>query len=167
MSNSTYILDETLLASSGQRFLNYILDFIFVTIIFVMICLFIGVLIGLFGLDGLREAMDGMGDSGWNLVLVVIYLSYFFITEGIFGRSIGKFITGTVLVDENGEKPDFGSVVKRSFSRLIPFDNFSFLGSRGWHDSISDTYVVNKKALEEEVRLFHELKLIGATETES
>jgi uncharacterized RDD family membrane protein YckC len=166
MSNSTYILDEALLASSGQRFLNYILDFIFVTIIFVMICLFIGVLIGLFGLDGLREAMDGMGDSGWNLVLITIYLSYFFITEGIFGRSIGKLITGTVLVDENGEKPDFGTVVKRSFSRLIPFDNFSFLGSRGWHDSISDTYVVNKKALDEEVRLFHELKLLGVTETE-
>jgi uncharacterized RDD family membrane protein YckC len=166
MSNSTYILDETLLASGGQRFLNYILDFIFVTIIFVLICLFLGILIGLFGLDGLKNAMDGMGDSGWNLVLVVIYLSYFFITEGIFGRSIGKLITGTVLVDENGEKPDFGTVVKRSFCRLIPFDNFSFLGSRGWHDSISDTYVVNKKALEEEVRLFHELKLIGVTEAE-
>ena len=132
-----------------------------------MICMFVGILIGLFGLDGLREAMDDLGDFGWNMVLMFIYLSYFFVTEGIFGRSIGKFITGTVLVDENGEKPDFGSVVKRSFSRLIPFDNFSFLGNRGWHDSISDTYVVNKKALEEEVRLFHELKLIGVTEAES
>ncbi|RZJ48673.1 MAG: RDD family protein, partial [Flavobacterium sp.] len=162
----TYILDETLLASGGQRFLNYILDFVFVILIFVMLCMFAGILIGLFGLTGLRDWMGALGDLGWNVVLMTIYLSYFFITEGIFGRSIGKLITGTVLVDENGEKPDFGTVVKRSFSRLIPFDNFSYLGSRGWHDSISDTYVVNKKALEEEVKLFHEMKLIGVEQTE-
>ncbi len=37
----------------------------------------------------------------------------------------------------------------RSFSRLIPFEAFSFLGTpcRGWHDSISKNYVVDNKKL--------------------
>lgn len=67
---------------------------------------------------------------------------------------------------KNGEKPSFSVIFKRTLCRLIPFDGFSFLGSRGWHDSISDTYVVEKKSLEESVKMFHDLKLIGLPKSE-
>lgn len=129
-----------------------------------MVIFFLGILIGL-GFTEIGVWMDDLGELGWNLIGVVISLIYYLVLEGLFARSIAKFITGTVVVDENGEKPDFATVFKRSLCRFIPFDAFTFLGgSRGWHDSISNTYVVNKKALEEEMRMFHEFNLIGSTE---
>lgn len=89
--------------------------------------------------------LGNMSDFEGQILFVAICIFYYSFSEGIFGRSLGKFITGTIVVDENGQKPSFGTIFKRTLCRLIPFDALSFLGSRGWHDSISDTYVVNKK----------------------
>ncbi|TDP03720.1 RDD family protein [Flavobacterium sp. 245] len=164
MSNSGYILDDRLLAPVGIRFFNFILDGIFVVLLFMGICILAGVLIGLFGLTGFSLWMDSLGDWGWNIVIMLIYFFYFLITEGIFGRSLGKFITGTIVVNEYGEKTDFVTILRRTLCRFIPFEIFSCFGTRGWHDSISDTYVVNKKALVEEIKSFHEFNLIGINE---
>jgi uncharacterized RDD family membrane protein YckC len=84
----------------------------------------------------------------------------------LFGRSFGKLITGTVVVNKNGLRPTFESILIRTFCRLIPFDGLSFLGKSGriWHDSLSKTYVVNRKALKEEMKLFSDLDLIGINE---
>ncbi|TDO78124.1 putative RDD family membrane protein YckC [Flavobacterium chryseum] len=167
MSNSTYIIDDKLLASNGSRFLNYILDLFAFLIIFFLFCIALGIFIGLLGGTSLSSWISDMGELGWNLIVFTLFISYYILLEGFFGRSIGKFITGTILVDENGQKPSFGTIFKRTLCRLIPFDAFSFLGSdgRGWHDTLSDTYVVNKKALAEEIKTFHEFSLIGNEET--
>lgn len=164
MSNSTYILDEKLLASNGSRFINYILDIVIILALIFVISLMIAFLGNFLGWNDLLYWLGNLSDLEGQLVFIVISVFYYSLSEGLFGRSIGKFVTGTVVVDENGEKPSFGTIFKRSLCRLIPFDAFSFLGSRGWHDSISDTYVVNKKDLEKEVKLFHEFNLIGNTE---
>ena len=164
MSNSTYILDEKLLASNGSRFINYILDIVIILVLIFVISLMIAFLANFMGWNDLLYWLGNLSDLEGQLVFVVISIFYYSLSEGLFGRSIGKFVTGTIVVDENGEKPSFGTIFKRTLCRLIPFDGFSFLGSRGWHDSISDTYVVNKKDLEKEVKLFHEFNLIGNTE---
>ena len=62
------------------------------------------------------------------------------------GKSLGKFITGTMVVKEDGSLPTSNDFLKRNFSRIVPFDSLSFLGNRGWHDSWSDTKVVKKKS---------------------
>jgi uncharacterized RDD family membrane protein YckC len=164
MSNSTYILDDKLLASTGSRFLNYILDIVAIVVLIFAISFIAAVLASLFDLNEFLYWMGNLSDLQGQLIFVVISIFYYSFTEGLFGRSLGKFITGTVVVDENGEKPSFSVIFKRTLCRLIPFDGFSFLGSRGWHDSISDTFVVNKKDLENEVKLFHEFNLIGNSE---
>jgi uncharacterized RDD family membrane protein YckC len=165
MSNSTYILDDKLLVSSGTRFLNYIIDLVSFFIVLIVIGIVLGIMTNLFGMTGLGIWIDNLGDFGWNIIAIIVSVIYYTVMEGLFGRSIGKFITGSVVVDENGQKPSFGTIFKRSLCRYIPFDAFTFLGgARGWHDSISDTYVVSKKALDEEVKMFHELKLIGVEE---
>ncbi|TPG39371.1 RDD family protein [Flavobacterium pectinovorum] len=166
MNNSTYILDDKILVSGGQRFFNYLLDNIFILAFLFLLGVFLALLGSLFGLNGLVIWLDDIGDLAGRVLFVAVTIIYYCITEGLFGRSLAKFITGTIVVDENGAKPSFGSIFKRSLCRIIPFDGLSFLGSsgRGWHDSMSDTYVVNKKALEEEVRTFHDLKLIGVHE---
>jgi uncharacterized RDD family membrane protein YckC len=91
---------------------------------------------------------------------------YYSITESLFSRTIGKLITKTIVVDINGEKPASGIIIKRSFCRLIPFNHFSFLGgnTRGWHDSISNTYVVNKELFEAKKKQFYELDEIGISQ---
>ncbi|MBZ4041665.1 MULTISPECIES: RDD family protein [Flavobacterium] len=164
MSNSTYILDDKLLASSGSRFLNYILDIVVIIALIFALSFIFAVLASLLDLNEFLLWMGNLSDWEGQLIFVVISIFYYSLTEGLFGRSLGKLITGTVVVDENGEKPSFGIILKRTLCRLIPFDGFSFLGSRGWHDSISNTYVVNKKDLENEVKLFHEFNLIGSKE---
>ncbi|MEN2489251.1 RDD family protein [Flavobacterium sp. B11] len=165
MSNSTYVLDDKLLVSAGARFLNYIIDLFIFFIILIAIGAMIGILSALFGLTGLAAWMDGLGDLGWNVIAIVVSLVYYITMEALFGRTVGKFATGCIVVDENGKKPDFGTIVKRSLCRCIPFDALTFLGgSRGWHDSISETYVVSKKALDEEIKTFHEFNLIGVEE---
>jgi uncharacterized RDD family membrane protein YckC len=63
----------------------------------------------------------------------------------LWARTPGKWVFGTVVVNESGGKPSFGRVLKRTFSRFIPFEPFSFFGERGWHDSLSDTLVVRKR----------------------
>ncbi|MDX6190801.1 RDD family protein [Flavobacterium sp. Fl-318] len=166
MSNTTYILDDNLIASNGSRFLNYILDIIFIMLSAFILTFIFAILSNLLEWDGLNEWLINMSDLESQLVFVIISILYYVFTEGLFGRSIGKFITGTVVVDENGEKPGFGAIFKRSLSRLIPFDAFSFLGSRGWHDSFSDTYVVGNKALKESIKTFKEFELIGVKENE-
>ena len=63
---------------------------------------------------------------------------------------MGKLITGTRVVTENGGKPRWGQIVGRSFARFIPFEALSVLfwndkERRGWHDSLSKTCVVRKR----------------------
>jgi len=166
MSSSTYVLDDKLFASNGSRFLNYILDIILLMLLLFIVLLSISIISALFGAPGLGNWLDELGDTGWRILSITGALIYYTLFEALFGRTLAKFITGTIVVDENGEKPDFGVIFKRSLCRLIPFDAFSFLGNngRGWHDSISDTYVVRKKALDTEVKMFKELNLIGAKE---
>lgn len=69
--------------------------------------------------------------------------------EQLFGQSIGKMITRTVVLNGDGERPGFGQIIVRNLARLIPFEAFSFLTKNptGWHDSLSKTMVVNKNQL--------------------
>jgi uncharacterized RDD family membrane protein YckC len=168
MSDSVYILDEDLLASNNKRFLNYVLDHVFFAILLILIGVIMGILVALFQSTAISDWVQSLGNWGWNIIMLIITISYYTLFESLSGRTFGKLFTGTIVVNENGEKPDFGTVFKRSLCRLIPFNAFSFLFNPGlgWHDSISDTYVVNKKSLEESLKMFHDFKLIGVPETE-
>jgi uncharacterized RDD family membrane protein YckC len=160
MDNKTYELDNSLLANNGKRFLNYILDFVFIFIFAILLSVLYGIIILVFGLS---NSLENSSDSQLNFVGLIMMFLYYFLTEAFIGRTFAKFITGTVVVDEYGEKPPFSSIFKRTLCRFIPFDGLSFLGNpgKGWHDSISNTYVVHKKELVESIRLFHEFKQIG------
>jgi uncharacterized RDD family membrane protein YckC len=70
---------------------------------------------------------------------------------------------------KDGSKPSESTIIKRTFCRLIPFDNISYLGSRsrGWHDSASNTYVVRKEAFEQKRNLTNEFNEIGKNQNEA
>jgi uncharacterized RDD family membrane protein YckC len=167
MQNNTYNINGSLLANNQKRFLNCVLDSLFVFILMVFILSILAVICGLFCLKNyeieIGNWLDNISDFQANCIGCMFMILYYFLTEVFLGRSFAKFITDTIVVDEYGEKPHFSDILKRTFCRFIPFDGLSFLGNpgKGWHDSISNTYVVDKKELAESMRLFHEFKQIG------
>jgi uncharacterized RDD family membrane protein YckC len=73
-----------------------------------------------------------------------MYLLYYIVMEGTLGRTVGKYLTNSTVVDEDGYKPSFVKILIRSICRLIPLEALSFLVSDavGWHDKLSKTRVV-------------------------
>ena len=63
------------------------------------------------------------------------------------GKTIGKFITRTRAVNEDGTRITARTAILRSLSRLVPFEAFSALGtpSYPWHDRWTKTYVVDER----------------------
>ena len=127
------------IAGRGRRFGTLLIDYAG----FFVFALVFGVIIGLyFGEAGLA-AIESVPDLVFGLILMMTYYLFF---ECIWARTPGKFILGTVVVSEDGSKPGFGRIFKRTACRFIPFEAFSFFGDPviGWHDSISGTRVIRK-----------------------
>jgi uncharacterized RDD family membrane protein YckC len=131
------------IASQAKRLVNYFIDILF----FYLLCLILGGILGIIGTMGSPSAISLLNDDkDWRLSLIAIILLfiYYVLMEGSTGRTIGKYITKTKVVNEKGEIPGFKTIFLRSLCRFIPFEAFSFLGqnSLGWHDTISKTKVV-------------------------
>ena len=60
-------------------------------------------------------------------VWVTLAVAYFPLTEGLFGRSLGKLATGTVVVNAAGENPGVGRAFVRTLLRVVEV-NPLFLG---------------------------------------
>ena len=133
-------------ASSGKRFANYIIDLL----VFYALVFLSGLAIALLSpaaIDYLNEE-----DGGFNLMErllgLVLYGLYMFATEAIFkGKSLGKSITGTRAVNEDGTNVSPKAALLRGLSRAVPFNAFSALGSPAypWHDRWTKTYVIDEK----------------------
>jgi uncharacterized RDD family membrane protein YckC len=148
-----------ILASHNQRFLNLLMDYIAQLFMFIIIIPFA---VMTAESNGNKEFITNFAknDIAQYTFFACLALVYYNVFEILFARTVGKFITQTIVVDENGEKPNYESILMRTICRLIPLEIFSFIGmpARGWHDSISKTYVVNKNLLEERKKQFYALK---------
>lgn len=121
-------------AAKLRRLSNTLLDGVIQTVFIVLVLM---VLLGPQFADGIVA----------TLLPYLLIMAYYIIFESLFSWTPAKLITGTRVVDENGQRPSFGQIVGRSFIRLIPIEALSFLGKtgRGWHDSWSKTYVVRTR----------------------
>ncbi len=123
-------------ASTGQRFGTFIIDYIGV----MCLAMIIGIAMAFAG------AMDVIDQSPDYLFGVVIMSLYYIGFEGLLGRTPGKMLLGTRVVQTEGGRPSMLQIVGRSFARLVPFEAFSALGGgRMWHDSWSGTRVVTTR----------------------
>lgn len=158
-------LDTDLYATQGQRLANFFIDYICQILLLFALLFAVAIFALLAGNDTIMARIEGMNRIEEYGIGIVILLVYYNVFEIFFARTIGKFITNTVVVDVNGEKPESQEILIRSLCRLIPFDAFSFLGApdKGWHDSISKTYVVKKTLLEDKKKQFYSLDEIGNT----
>jgi uncharacterized RDD family membrane protein YckC len=156
MKNTAFAITDDLLATKGQRFLNFSIDLVFLYIIILSIGTTIILMAEAAGKFAISAWVETMSDIEIVLYSLLIMLFYYSLTEIYFSRTIAQLLTKTVVVNRDGLKPDIKTFLLRSLCRFIPLDPFSFLGSypRGWHDVLSDTYVVKKKRLAKSVQLF-------------
>ncbi|NBL65562.1 RDD family protein [Flavobacterium sp. NST-5] len=161
-----YLVDEKVLASNGIRFANYIIDYIFQIILFVGLVFVVALVAAFNGNELFIEKMENMNRLHEYVLGAIIVLIYYNLFEIFFSATIGKFITQTIVVNEFGEKPSYQDIMLRTVCRLIPFEQFSFLGTpgKGWHDKLSRTYVVDKNLLRKQKEIFYSLDKIGAEE---
>ena len=134
-------------ASSGKRFANYIIDVIGFSIFFFIVIYLIlssGMELPSFIYSENGEDFGLMG----NLLSLLLYGMFMGLMEAVLkGRSLGKLITGTVVVNQDGTRISGQTALIRGLIRAVPFNALSALGSPSypWHDKWSKTYVVNYK----------------------
>lgn len=136
-------------ASLGKRFANYIIDLL--AFYFLAFCygMFIAIVSPstVEGWD--QEDATGFDFTGY-LISMVLFFLYMSLLEVVFkGRSLGKLITGTKAVNEDGTNITVKTAFLRGLCRIVPFEPFSAFGRAPWHDSWTNTQVIdiNKSTL--------------------
>jgi uncharacterized RDD family membrane protein YckC len=133
-------------ASSGKRFGNYLIDVVF----FYIVLIVLGIVWGLLSPSTI-EMLD-TDTEGFNpmdkLLSMLLYGIILGLVEGIGkGKTLGKLITGTRAVNDDGSKITFSTGFVRGLARAVPFNAFSALGtpSYPWHDKWTNTLVIDEK----------------------
>ncbi|MBC7872822.1 MAG: RDD family protein [Ferruginibacter sp.] len=138
-------------ATQGQRFLNWLIDNLFMRFALgVLTGWLVGeILVRFFPEIAMRIAYE---QNTLDTILVNYlfgffnYLIYYTICEKAFrGHTLGKLITGTRAIREDGHELTFKDAFLRSLSRLVPFEVLSAFGDRPWHDSWTKTYVIKSR----------------------
>lgn len=135
---------EIILVSGWIRLANYFIDYIAQIVLGGIIG---GILGALFGYQAVIMLSDLLNKALFSLA---IFFLYYMILEGTAGRTLGKLITGTKVVNISGEKPSLGQIIGRTLTRFIPFEFVTFFGSEthGLHDRWASTYVVKTRGIE-------------------
>lgn len=140
--------EPIVLASRLRRMLNFIIDHIVLTIIGSGIAFSVVVL---FGDYLITQGPDFHPEDELYLTFVEMMIgigttiAYFAFMEGVFKTSVGKLLTSTRVVNEDGGAAHFGQILARTFCRFIPFEVPSFIGDLrpvGWRDRLSGTRVI-------------------------
>lgn len=157
-NNSTNnLLDEELIgfdfeyATRWQRFVNFLIDNLVMRYAVSYVTeLGIAALIRLF----YPSLLDNYGTEQVNWALIVVsviisytnYLLYYTLCEKLLsGYTLGKLVTGTRAIREDGGELTLKNAVLRSLCRLVPFEAFSGFKIRPWHDEWTDTMVIKTR----------------------
>lgn len=139
-------------ASQGNRFVNFLVDNLFMNFALSYATGYlVGYILSLVAPDFLMS-IAYEEEHGFNYYLLTFiigyfnYLFYYTICEKAFnGYTLGKLITGTKAIRIDGEPLTLKDAFLRSLSRIVPFEVFSALGNRPWHDSWTKTTVVKTR----------------------
>lgn len=139
-------------ASLGSRFLNFIIDNLFMRFAVSYLSGYvIGFLFSLMAPEFVASlAFQEETSTSWILFALIIgyfnYITYYTFCEFAFkGYTLGKLITGTKAIREDGKALRFRDALLRSLSRIVPFEPFSAFGNKLWHDGWTKTMVVKAR----------------------
>jgi uncharacterized RDD family membrane protein YckC len=134
-------------ATSGQRFVNWLVDNLLMRFgLSYVTGTLVNILIENFFPD-FAIRVDYRLDP-WDILLlsyaitIFNYLLYYTICEKAFkGYTLGKLMSGTRAIRDDGKELTFKDAFLRSLTRLVPFEAFSGFG-KPWHDSWTHTQVI-------------------------
>jgi uncharacterized RDD family membrane protein YckC len=149
--------------SRKLRFLNFIIDFIGIYFLWWFTCyITIACFEKFFGFDfynakrGMAEVLPNgkiyYEDRVNSIVFFIIIAStllvsifcYYCILDFFFQKTLGKIVTRSSVVAENGEKATLRKIILRTICRFIPIDWISFIFyGNGIHDKLSKTKVIS------------------------
>lgn len=139
-------------ASTGQRFLNYIIDGVAMQygLSFATGMVIARIIIAIS--PDTAYDMFVTRQNSWEilfsfyLVSILNFLIYYTFCEKVFkGRTLGKLITGTKAVQEDGKELTFKKALLRTLSRIVPFEPLSAFGGDPWHDTWTKTIVIKSR----------------------
>jgi uncharacterized RDD family membrane protein YckC len=135
-------------ASNGQRFLNYIIDYLIMYFGISYATTYVLVQLLLAIAPDTAYSLFGEGNLAAIYIIAIInHLLYYTICEKAFkGHTLGKLVTGTRVIREDGEELTFKDAFLRSVSRMVPFEAFSiWFGNGLWHDTWTKTKVIKTR----------------------
>ena len=135
-------------ASNNRRLANYLLDALFVRMLAYPAWFLIGFFTAALGITDAAFWKSLDNPIGGLVIGCITVFVYYFLSEALGQRTLGKLITGTKVVTVNGTKPTLGAIAMRTLCRFVPFEPFSFFTRNpgGWHDKWSGTIVVRTGA---------------------
>lgn len=124
-------MEET---SKRKRLLNFVVDLITIAILMEIT----------FRIEGLIEYKAPIK----TLRVIIVFGGYYIPMEYFFGKTIGKFITKSKVVNRDGTRISLKTSIIRYLCRWIPFEFASLaLGydAKAWHDVLSKTLVIEEE----------------------
>jgi len=130
-------------AGHGLRFANYLIDLL--SFYALWFCFFFG--LAILSVEKAQSVLALLGNQYVERIITLILFGiYMGIVEAIFGgRTLGKLITGTKAVNEDGTAITPAKALFRGIVRAVPFNPLSALGGYGcrpWHDRWTKTEVI-------------------------
>ncbi|MEP7238627.1 MAG: RDD family protein [Ferruginibacter sp.] len=152
LAEESYVENHFEYATQGQRFLNWLIDNVLLRFgLTYLTGMGIGFIIAIAAPDFFQNIAYSSGRSGaiFLISLLIVYLNYiiyYTLCEKLFkGYTLGKLITGTRAIRQDGKELTFKDALLRSLSRCVPFEIFSGFSTLTWHDSWTDTMVIKAR----------------------
>lgn len=149
LAEESYIDNHFVYATQGQRFLNWLIDNILMRYgLAYLTGMGVGFIISIAAPDFFANIAysESIFSPIWLIGILIAYLNYiiyYTLCEKLFkGYTLGKLITGTRAIRQDGGELSFRNALLRSLSRCVPFEVFSGFNTLTWHDSWTDTMVI-------------------------
>jgi len=140
-------VDYTLIqANGGRRFLNWVIDRVAIYLVwrYLLFKVNVAILTQIYVYSESRAVL--------YIFAYLFYVTFFVLVESSLetlahGKTVGKWVTGTRAVNQDGTPINGRTAFLRGLSRLVPLEAFSALGSPSfpWHDRWTNTYVIDER----------------------
>lgn len=138
-------------ASNGQRFLNFLIDNLLMRYALSWPTGYaVGYFLALVAPDFYSDIIYNQGFNYYAVLVMIGYFNfivYYTFCEKVFkGYTLGKLITGTRALREDGYELTLRDAFLRSLSRCVPFEALSiWFGNGLWHDTWTKTMVIKTR----------------------
>lgn len=148
--DTKYTIPHYILASKTTRLLHFIIDLFFINIMFEAVYFLSSFVSYNAKYPQFSYWIDSLDQYEKIIYRTIICFFYYGLSECFLSRTLAKYFTKTIVVLEDGSKPDFNAILARTALRIMPFECLTFLRGRepGFHDEYSKTFVVKKDKLE-------------------